>query len=247
MKHFQTHRSFLACLSIIAVTTILVSCGGGGDTTLSASGGSVQIRLSASGGSALLSAIPADAVAARSTTGGITVMDGPSDSDRPHLQSVEVTFSSIEARTAAGTLVPVTAALPVTVDLLALSAGRTVDLPVGYLPADTYQGFVVTVSRVLLLLTNGTRITVEPPGEGWATEIATQPFTVVDGQPTTVELNLRADLALRWMGDHFEFEPVFDDCRVRGGGDDDRSDDHDGEHNGSAGDDSPMDGHGSNH
>jgi hypothetical protein len=80
----------------------------------------------------------------------------------------------------------------------------------------------VTLSSAVLLLTDGTRITIEPPSGGFTTNVATRQFTVVDGEPTTVKLRLRLDRALRWVGNHFQFFPDFD-CDVRGHGDADSS------------------------
>jgi hypothetical protein len=218
----RIRRETFVLLVAVGLSALLVSCGGSGGSAMTGSGGAVQIRVSATDGAALLSAVPAEALAPRGTGGATaTTVSGGSDgsggSNGPQLQSFEITFSSIAALDSGGVAVPITIALPPPIDLLPLRGGGTVELPVGFLPAGTYQGFVVTISAASLVLQDGTRITIEPPGDGWTTRISTAPFEVVDGQPTTVELTVRLGQALRWLRDHFEFHPDFD-CHVGGQG-----------------------------
>jgi len=225
-------RNAALAASILGLVLFALSCGGSNSDGMSGSGGPVQIQITASGADAALSAIPADALKGRSTGGAVRAMNGGSGgTQRPPLQSFEITFEEVAARDLDGNLVPVTIALPATIDVLGLRTGRTVELPVGFLPPGDYRGFEVTLSSAVLLLDDGTRITIEPPSGGFTTQIATRPFTVVDGQPTTVKLNFRFDRALRWIGNHFQFFPDFD-CEVGGG-----RGDHGSGDDGSGGDD----------
>jgi hypothetical protein len=139
--------------------------------------------------------------------------------------AAEVQFSSILARNLDGELIPVTLDLPVTVDVFDLLDGGEYELPAGLLPPGDYDQIVVVMTALSLTVESGTRITIEPPGGGWTAIIATGPFSVVDGATTTIRLDLRWHDAIEWLGDHFEFHPIFD-CDVddpSGGGDDDSS------------------------
>ena len=113
-------------------------------------------------------------------------------------------------------------------DAIQLRAGQSQEVAeraLSFFPAGHYQGFVVTLSSASLVLQDGTRLTIEPPGGGWSARIRTAPFEVVDGEPTTVELSIRLGQALHWIRDHFEFEPIFG-CHVgHGHGGDDGDDD----------------------
>ena len=127
------------------------------------------------------------------------------------LQAASVTFSAILARTLDGTLIDVTIALPVTVDVLALANGKVATLPVGFLPAGTYDQFVVVMKTVELTLADGTKVAITPPGGGWTAIVSvTQPFTVMEGQTTTVTLKFRRDLSFACGRGGWEFHPKFE-------------------------------------
>jgi len=140
--------------------------------------------------------------------------------DGPRIQSAEIELSSIVARNLDGQLVAMTIDLPVTVDLVGLVEGRTVELPVGSLPVGMYDQIVVVIRALSLTLLDDTKIDVTPPGGGWTAIVPTAPFEVAEGQTTIVQLRFRPHGALRWIDDHFEFLPEFD-CDV----DDDFGDD----------------------
>ena len=109
-------------------------------------------------------------------------------------------------------------ALPVTVDLVALVQGRTVDLPIGSLPVGSYDQLVVVIRSLHVELSDGTLIDVTPPGGGWTAIVRVDPFEVVDGQVTTVHLHFRASGAFRWADGELQFDPEFD-CDVERNGD----------------------------
>ncbi len=150
------------------------------------------------------------------------------ESDGPPIQAVEVTLSSILARNLDGQLVDVTIDLPTTIDLVAVIQGQTFELPIGSLPVGTYDQIVVVIRTVTVTLEDGTVIAVSPPGGGWTAIVPTEPFDVVEGALTTVQLHFRPAGALRWVVDHFEFRPAFD-CDVFGGGSHNGDDDEDDE------------------
>jgi hypothetical protein len=189
--------------SVAVALVMLAACGGESPDT--AGKGRVAIVMSASGdafGSAG-AALAADSMAHESCA--------------PVLESATVTFSSILARTLEGVLTDVTIDLPVDVDLLALG-GKEATLPVGFLPPGTYDQLVVVMTRVELTLANGTKIAVTPPGGGWTAIVrVAEPFTVVEGETTTVSLRFRRDLSFGCGGGRWTFHPEFecDGGRVR--------------------------------
>jgi hypothetical protein len=122
-----------------------------------------------------------------------------------------VTFSSILARNLDGQLVPIASALPVSVDLMTILAGGQVELPAGTLPPGDYDQLVVVMTKVDLTLSDGTIVSITPPGGGWTAIVPTAPFTVVEGGTTSLQLQLRGDL-FHVLDGAFEFDPEFD-CR----------------------------------
>ena len=187
----RTHRlrSLFAVVGLAALAFGTAACSG---SDLGGSKGNVRISL-ATGGS----------VAAATTS--------PSSGDTSHTpKALNVTFSGIEARNLDGQLVAVDMALPTTVDLLGLLDGRTLTLPVGLLPPATYDQFVVVMKKVEIVTQNDTTIAITPPGGGWTAIVPADPFVVEDGQTTSVTLTFRLDESLRYVFDHFEFDPHFD-------------------------------------
>lgn len=186
----------VAVFAAVAIALLATACSDGGSNLQTDRG---QVRILLAGG-----AEPA-ALATESTTWG--------GDDAPRIESARVTFSSILARNLDGQLIDVTAALPVTVDLLTLFDGRTVELPSGFLPPGTYDQVVVVMTKVELLLAGGGEVAITPPGGGWTAVVPAEPFTVVEGEVTTVTLRLRATRLFEWLGDRFDFHPDFD-CEV---------------------------------
>jgi hypothetical protein len=129
------------------------------------------------------------------------------------ITSATISLSAIEARNLDGQLVPVTVALPMDVDLVALIQGGTVDLPDGSLPAGTYDQIVVVIRSLHVVLSDGTQIDVTPPGGGWTVIVPTVEFDVVAGQVTTVQLHFQGAGAFQWVDGHLVFNPGFD-CDV---------------------------------
>ncbi len=178
----------------------------------------VQLMLSTDGGSANVSASTTD------DHGG----------DRDRIQGAEILVSDALARsTSLQQLVDVGIDLPVTVDLIELrDTGGTIELGIGYLPPDTYDQIVLVISSLTLTANDGTRVTIEPPGGGWTVQIPAEPFTVVEGEITTIQLKFRMssfrfpfDIDLGDIDDD-DFHPEID-CDDHDDDDDDEDDEDD--------------------
>ncbi|HJQ97677.1 MAG TPA: DUF4382 domain-containing protein [Candidatus Polarisedimenticolaceae bacterium] len=151
-----------------------------------------------------------------------------SDGSGRQIVAAEIELSSVLARNLDGQLVDVTVDLPMTVDLIGLVQGHTVELPVGSLPVGTYDQLVVVIRALHVELSDGTQVDVTPPGGGWTAIVPAEAFDVVEGQLTTVNLRFRADGAFRFVDGHLEFDPEFDcdtDRHHHDDGDDDDEDD----------------------
>jgi len=202
----MTLRTMFTFVSLAALS----ACGG--DT---AGKGRVAIFMSATGGSVASAAANASldsglvAGPAASVTASSTSHDSCGPGQAP--KAAQVTLSSILARTLAGKLTDVTIDLPVTVDLLSLVNGKDATLPIGYLPPGTYDQIVVVMTKVEVTLLDGTKVAITPPGGGWTAIVpVAQPFTVIDGQTTTITLNFRKDLSFGCGSGNWEFDPKFE-------------------------------------
>ena len=127
------------------------------------------------------------------------------------LSAANITISAIEVHsTTDGTWVPVESGLPVTIDLLAImNSGGTASLPADLLPPGTYDAIQLVISKLDLTLTDGTMISVTPPGAGWTVNIAVS-FTVVAGQATDIKLNVHCGGSFHLLNGEFEFDPQID-------------------------------------
>ncbi|MGC3996109.1 MAG: DUF4382 domain-containing protein [Anaeromyxobacter sp.] len=146
-----------------------------------------------------------------SSDGAPSVLASNEESRCGGLQAARVTISSLLARSSDGVLVEVAIDLPYRVDLLSLGGGREVTLPDGFLPPGTYDQFVVVIRTVELVLGDGTGIAITPPGGGWTSIVrVAEPFTVAEGQTTTVALRFRRDLSFGCGDGGWDFHPRFD-------------------------------------
>jgi hypothetical protein len=147
------------------------------------------------------------------------------------IQSATITLSSVLARNLDGQLINVTMDLTAPVDLVALLQGGTVNLPMGSLPAGTYDQLVVVIRTLHVVLSDGTQLDVTPPGGGWTAIVPATPFDVVAGQMTTVTLQFQANGAFQFVNGQLVFNPNFscqtDHQHGSGGGDDDNQGGHD--------------------
>ena len=205
----MTWRTIAPAAAVLA-TLAAGGCSDSGSMIEGGSTGRVQLVL---GGSATQSA----------TLGSTAAL---SDDRGRTIEAAVITLSSVLARNLDGELVDVSVSLPMEVDLIDLILGRTVELPIGALPVDSYDQLVVVIRSLGVVLSDGTRIDVTPPGGGWTAIVRTEPFDVAEGTLTTVNLRFRADRAFRWVEDRLEFHPEFD-ADVDDGDDDDHDDDDD--------------------
>jgi hypothetical protein len=159
--------------------------------------GNVHVRLSASDQSALAPSLSGDG----DHQGG-RILD--------QLETANVTFSSLLARNADGQLVDLGVELPKTVDAVGLLGGAGVTLPAGSLPPGTYDQLVVVMTQLELAFVNGAKVALTPPGGGWTTVVPVTPFTVIEGQELTIELNLHLGSAFREASGAVGFFPEFE-------------------------------------
>jgi len=143
--------------------------------------------------------------------------DGGSDM-LSRLSQVNVTFATLMARNMDGDLVDLATDLPKTVDLIPIINGQAITLPDGTLPVGTYDQFVVVITHVEFAFTDGSKVDLTPPGGGWTKIIPVQPFEVVAGQTTTIDLRFNPSHAFEDLGGEFHFSPDFD-CDSHEGGD----------------------------
>ena len=176
---------------LLSVLLLAAACSDSGSMVASGTG---RVRL-VMGGPQAATAVSADTL---------------SDDSGRQIESAEIELSSVLARNLDGQLVDVSVDLPMTVDLIGLIQGHSVELPVGSLPVGTYDQLVVVIRSLHVELSDGTHIDVTPPGGGWTAIVPAEPFDVVEGQLTTVNLRFRAGDAFHWVNGHLEFDPEFD-------------------------------------
>ena len=202
----------IALLTMMLAALGLFACNSSDDGMGSGQG---QVRFVMSSAPAPVGTLSADGTVAIAGAGGTVSPldddDDDGDDDRPQLQAANVTFTSFLARNLEGELISVGGDLPFTTDVLQVVHGREVSLPAGFLPPGTYDQLVVVMSTVELVTQNGTKIAITPPGGGWTSIVNVQdPFTVVEGQTTTINLRFKWWRAFRRVNDEIEFAPEFD-------------------------------------
>lgn len=201
MTSLHRIRTLLLLVTAVALVTACSSSHGESDART----GNVRVMLTSS---------PATTTTA-SLGSGTTGWDDDGGSDiLSRLSQVNVTFATLMARNLDGDLVDLTVDLPKTVDLIPIINGQTITLPDGTLPAGTYDQFVVVITHVEFVLTDGAKVDLTPPGGGWTKIIPVQPFEVVAGQTTTIELRFKPFHAFEDMDGEFRFFPDFE-CESR--------------------------------
>lgn len=166
-------------------------------------GGRVRMVLSRDGG-----------VVANLVTDSVTAWADKDDDDDHkggawRFQTATVTLSSILARTNDGELVDLDVDLPITIDVVKIDGGKQLVLPDGFLPADTYDQVVLVITEVKGVTSDGTIVTIEPPGGGWTAVIPICPLEVVESQTTTVGLALNVRSSFLQVGNWWSFHPRF--------------------------------------
>jgi hypothetical protein len=204
-------RRFSVLAMVLAVGLVLFVAGcGNSDSVLGIDGGRVRFVLSSDAGAVVANGSAQLGQAPGALQDGSVATDGDhGDGHRRLFQSANVTFSSILARNLDGVLVNVAMDLPATVDVLSLDGGKEVTLPVGELPAATYDQVVVVMTEVEGVTLDGTTITITPPGGGWTAMVPVCPFLVHEGGTTTVPIKFMLDQAFSWRDNRHHFHPRF--------------------------------------
>ena len=202
------HRMRTLFLLVTAVALVTACSGSHGESD--ARTGNVRVMLT----SAPATTSTAASSAASLGSGSTAWDDDGGDDILSRLAQVNVTFATLMARNLDGDLVDLTIALPKTVDLIPVINGQSITLPDGTLPAGTYDQFVVVITHVEFVFTNGGKVDLTPPGGGWTKIIPVQPFEVVAGQTTTIELRFKPFHAFDDSDGEFRFFPDFD-CQSR--------------------------------
>ncbi len=137
--------------------------------------------------------------------------DDDDDHDRPSrwFHAANITLSSILVRNLDGLLVNLDMPLPITVDVVQIEGGKTIQLPDGALPIGLYDQVVVVITAVRGVLHDGTIITIEPPGGGWTSIVPICPLDVIAGGTTTVGIDLMVRNSFAWGDNHWRFQPRF--------------------------------------
>jgi hypothetical protein len=186
---------------LLALVLIGAGCSNS-DGSLNPERGNVMISLTSE---------PSPALAAATTH------DDDDDHDRPdhddditrRLAEVNVTFSSFLARNLDGQLIDLSTRLPRTVNMIPIVRGGSLDLPMGTLPAGSYDQLVVVMTDVEYVFLDGGKIKITPPGGGWTSIVAVCPFEVTEGEVTTIKLRFRPRDAFRQEGGEMRFHPSF--------------------------------------
>lgn len=149
--------------------------------------------------------------ATRAPSAGVQAATTGDDGDAlSHFKAATMTISSVEVRNTDGTWVVIDTGLPATIDLLAiLNGGGSASLPADLVPEGTYNAVQIVITKVDLTLLDDTQISITPPGAGWTVQIPVD-FTVVAGQATTINLNLRCGDSFHLINGEFEFDPEMD-------------------------------------
>jgi len=190
----------LVALSVLLYTSACSAFTGSGDD-----GGNVRVVMSASEQSSL-----APSLAASDNDDDDNGGEHRGDRFLERLETANVTIASLLARNTDGQLIDLDMDLPQTIDLKALLDGGNTTLPAGTLPAGDYDQLVVVMTKLDLTFIDGGALALTPPGGGWTSIVRVAPFTVADGQDTTIELNFRMGGALREIGGVVKFFPDFE-------------------------------------
>lgn len=186
---------------VLGVPVVLAGCG----SLFGSDGGNVRLVLSGdTGGSSNL-------VAPNVVAGSDDKDNKGSGDDRLSLmfESAKVTLSSVLFRTLDGELVPVDMDLPVTVDVVRLENGRSVTLPEGVVPDDTYDQVVIVITAVEGTTRDGAKITIQPPGGGWTSVIQQCPIEIAPGSTETVAVRLMTRNSFVRLNNNWAFAPRF--------------------------------------
>ena len=188
-------------------------------------GGRVQIALAPENGGGVANIVP-------DSTGAVLDSDDDDKDGRGRgawwFRTANVTLSSVMLRTEDGELIELDSDLPISVDVVRIDGGRQVQLPDGFLPPGNYDQVVLVISTVQAVSSDGTLITIDPPGGGWTAVVPICSLEVLEGEtiPIAIAFNVRNSF-LRF-GNGWSFQPKLrslNNCRDDDEEDDDEDDD----------------------
>ncbi len=206
-------RKFTTAFAMAFAVSTLAACSG---DLLGHNQGRVRVFLSGNA-STSASANLAEAAAASATAGSDDLFrrddddDDDDDDERPSrwFHAANVTLSSILVRSLDGVLVNLVMPVPVTVDVVEIESGKTIQLPDGTLPVGLYDQVVIVITAVQGVMHDGTVITIQPPGGGWTSIVPICPLDVIEGGTTTIGIDLMVRNAFHWGDNRFHFQPRF--------------------------------------
>lgn len=197
-------RKYVSGLERALIAGMLVAVAGCSLDVFGSDGGRVRMILAPEAASAITNVVMDSAA----------VLDNDDDDDdRPRgawwFQTANITLSSILVRSHDGELVDLDVDLPITVDVVKIDGGKSIQLPDGLLPAGDYDQVVLVVTAVRAVAHDGTIVTLEPPGGGWTAVIPLCPFEVVEGDVATVGLALNVRSSFLRLNNWWSFQPRF--------------------------------------
>ena len=205
-------RKYYSGLERVLTAGALVLVAGCGLDVFGSDGGRVRMILAPEGATAVANVVL-----------DTTALLDDDDDDHPRgawwFETAQVTLSSILVRSHDGELVDLDVDLPITVDVVKIDGGKSIQLPDGFLPAGDYDQVVLVITAVRAVAHDGTIVTLEPPGGGWTAVIPLCPFEVVEGDVATVGLALNVRNSFLRLGNWWSFQPRFralndKDCNV---------------------------------
>jgi len=142
--------------------------------------------------------------------------------------TANVTLGSVMLRTENGELIELNSELPLTVDVVKIDEGRRVQLPDGFLPPGSYDQVVLVITSVQAVSTDGTLITIDPPGGGWTAIVPICRIDVVEGETVPVGIAFNVRSSFLQLGNWWSFQPRLRSMDNNCADDDDDDDDHEG-------------------
>ena len=142
--------------------------------------------------------------------------------------TANVTLGSVMLRTENGELIELNSELPLTLDVVKIDEGRQVQLPDGFLPPGSYDQVVLVITSVQAVSTDGTLITIDPPGGGWTAIVPICTIDVVEGETVPVGIAFNVRSSFLQLGNWWSFQPRLRSMDNNCADDDDEEDDNEG-------------------
>jgi len=187
-------------------------------------GGRVQIALAPESGGGLANIIADSAGAVLDHDHG----NGSGVRGAWWFSTANVTLGSVLLRTENGELIELNSELPLTLDVVKIDEGRRVQLPDGFLPPGSYDQVVLVITSVQAVSTDGTLITIDPPGGGWTAIVPICTIDVVEGETVPVGIAFNVRSSFLQLGNWWSFQPKLRSMDNNCADDDDEDDDNEG-------------------